>query len=269
MRTDGRSATARRESARRDRVQSVQRALAILETFAPDVPELGISEIGRRVGLTKGVVFRVVQTLAESGFLERTAHDGTYQIGRRAWEVGSLYRVAAGLERAALEPMRQLAAQQGHNVYLGILDGRYVIYVQVVEGSGPIKVHATVGSRLHTHASAMGKVFLAWLPPEEAHRLLTQEAIEAVTPNTITDVGRLEHQLAQVRRSGYATNRGEAIVGVGSIAAPVRDRSGEVVAAVSNGFPLMIESRTDWKRMAAEVVRCAGEISARLGATGE
>jgi DNA-binding IclR family transcriptional regulator len=243
----------------------VQRALAILETFGRDAPALGISEIARRVGLTKGVVFRVVQTLADAGFLERADQDGTYEIGRRAWEVGSLYRVAARLERVALAPMQQLATEQGHNVYLGVLDGRHVIYVATVEGTGPVKVHAAVGSRVHAHASAMGKVFLASLPHEEAHCLLTKAPLEALTPNTITDVRRLEQQLAQVRRSGYATNRGEAFVGVGSVAAPVRDRSGAVVAAVSNGFPLVAESRTGWKQMAVEVVRCADEISERLG----
>jgi IclR family transcriptional regulator, KDG regulon repressor len=267
MRTSSSVTTPGRRHPRPDRVQSVQRALAILETFTHELPELGITDITRRVGLTKGVVFRVVQTLVESGFLERADHNGTYRIGLRAFEVGSRYQVGATLERAALDPMRQLADKQTHNVYLGVHDGRYAVYVLTVEGKGPIKVHAAIGSRVYAHASAMGKVFLASLAPADAHELLTQELLIGLTPNTITNVSRLERQLEEIRRSGYATNRGETFFGVGSVAAPIHDRSGAVVAAVSNGFPLVTDSRTDWKQLAADVVACADEISQRLGST--
>lgn len=254
-----------RKRPRGNRVQSVQRALAILSTFDQQTPALGITDIARRVGLTKGVVFRAVQTMAEAGFLERAGHDGAYRVGLKAFEVGSLYANAATLERVALEPMQELASRHGHNVYLGVRDGRHVVYVGTVEGRGPIKVHAAIGSRASIHASAMGKALLASLPPDEAHRILARRTLEALTPNTITDVGRLEQQLVQVRKAGFAMNRGESFVGVGSVAAPVRDRSGTVVATVSNGFPWGPGAPANWKELAADVVACANAISRRLG----
>jgi DNA-binding IclR family transcriptional regulator len=255
----------RRKRPRGDRVQSVQRALAILSTFDHETPTLGITDLARRVGLTKGVVFRAVQTMVEIGFLERAGDDGAYRIGLKAFEVGSLYANAATLERVAHEPMQELASRHGHNVYLGVRDGRYVVYVGTVEGTGPIKVHAAIGSRAYIHASAMGKVLLASLPTSEAHRILSKRALEALTPNTITDVDRLEQQLVQVRKSGFAMNRGEHYVGVGSVAAPIRDRSGAVVATVSNGFPWGPGTRVNWKELAADMVVCADSISRRLG----
>jgi IclR family acetate operon transcriptional repressor len=203
--------------------------------------------------------------MVEVGFLERAGDDGSYRIGLKAFEVGSLYATAATLERVALEPMQELASRHGHNVYLGVRDGRYVVYVGTVEGKGPIKVHAAIGSRAYIHASAMGKVLLASLPPAEAHRILTKRALEALTANTITDVERLEQQLAQVRRAGFAMNRGEHYVGVGSVAAPIRDRSGVVAATVSNGFPWGPGMRVNWKELAADMVACADAISRRLG----
>jgi IclR family KDG regulon transcriptional repressor len=255
---------ARRKPRRHDRVQSVERALAILSTFDHDLPVLGITEIARRVGLTKGVVFRAVRTMVEAGFLEQVPGDGVYRIGLRAFEVGSLYPPAASLEKAAQEPMQELAVRHGHNVYLGVRDGIDVVYVATVEGRGPIKVHAALGSRIRTHASAMGKVLLASLPAKEVRQLLTKHALDRLTPHTITDVGRLERQLEKVRRNGFAVNRGETYVGVGSVAAPVRDRSGAVVASVSNGFPLGAEARMNWNQLAVGVVSCADAISRRL-----
>ncbi len=246
----------------------MERALAILSSFEHERPSLGISEIARRVGLSKGIVFRAVQTMVDAGFLERADEDGSYRIGVRAFEVGSVYAAAATLERAAQEPMRDLASRHGYNVYLGVRDGRDMVYLATVEGSGPIKIHAAVGSRLLLHASAMGKVVLAWLSPDEARRIIARRRLEALTPHTLTEPARLIQQLEQVRRDGYATNRGETYVGVGSVAAPVRDRTGAVIAAISNGFPWGPGSPVDFKQLAGDVVSCADAVSRRLGETG-
>jgi DNA-binding IclR family transcriptional regulator len=113
----------------------------------------------------------------------------------------------------------------------------------------------------------MGKVLLAFLPPFESHQLLSRRPLQKLTPRTITDPKRLEAQFARIRRVGFGENRGENFVGVGSVAAPIRDRSGKVVAAVSNGFVLRSESETKWRELARDLIQCAEAISLRLGVT--
>jgi hypothetical protein len=113
---------------------------------------------------------------------------------------------------------------------------------------------------------AVGKVLLAYLPADQVHELLTSAPLEALTPKTVTSVPRLERQLAQIRHNGVAINSGETFQDAGSLAAPIRDRSGKVVAAVSNGYPLYLVSEADLPRLTSEVVECADEISRLLGA---
>ena len=253
-------------STRRNRVQSVERALSILQAFTEDDLSLGISELSRRTRLSKTVVFRITQTMSDRGFIEQDPETAEYRIGLRAFEVGALYYSHMTLERQAMRPMREMEAKQGYNVYLAVLDGRHVVYLAAVDSRGPIQVRVAVGSRAYAHATAVGKVLLAYLPADEAHELLTSAPLEALTPKTVTSVPRLERQLAQIRQTGVAVNSGETFQDAGSLAAPIRDRSGKVVAAVSNGYPLYSVSEADLPRLISEVVECADEISRLLGA---
>jgi len=246
--------------ARKDSLQSVERAVSVLDCFGPDAPSLGASEIARRLGLGKTVVFRIAQTLVAAGFLEREP-DGKYRIGLHAFEVGSLYPLHRALEEAAQGPMRALAARTAHTVYLGVLHGRHITYLSTVEAPGPIRIRATPGTRTFAHATAMGTVLLAHLPVEEARELLSGEPLERLSPNTITDVDAIMARLERAREAGYVLNRGEHYEAVGSIAAPVLGPLGRPVAAVSNGFAIGLVSATELQEMTHDVMACAAELS--------
>jgi IclR family transcriptional regulator, KDG regulon repressor len=250
----------------RNRVQSVDRALSILQAFTEQDTSLGISELSRRTGLSKPVVFRITQTMSDRGFIEQDPETAEYRIGLRAFEVGALYYSHMTLERRAIGPMREMEAKQGYNVYLAVLDGRHVVYLAAVDSRGPIQVRVAVGSRAYAHTTAVGKVLLAYLPADQLHELLTSAPLEALTPKTITSVPRLERQLAEIRQRGVAINAGETFLDTGALAAPIRDRSGKVLAAVSNGYPLYSVSEADLPRLMSEVVECADAISRLLGA---
>lgn len=250
----------------RNRVQSVDRALSILQAFTEQDTSLGISELSRRTGLSKPVVFRITQTMSDRGFIEQDPETAGYRIGLRAFEVGALYYSHMTLERRAIGPMREMEAKQGYNVYLAVLDGRHVVYLAAVDSRGPIQVRVAVGSRAYAHTTAVGKVLLAYLPTDQLHELLTSAPLEALTPKTITSVPRLERQLAEIRQRGVAINAGETFPDTGALAAPIRDRSGKVLAAVSNGYPLYSVSEADLPRLMNEVVECADAISRLLGA---
>ncbi|BCW44692.1 IclR family transcriptional regulator [Arthrobacter sp. StoSoilB5] len=248
------------EGARKDSLQSVERAISVLDCFGPGTPSLGATDLARRLGLGKTVVFRIAQTLAAAGFLEREA-DGKYRIGLHAFEVGSLYPLHRALEEAALGPMRALAARKAHTVYLGMLHGRYITYLSIVEAPGPIQIRATPGTRTFAHTTALGTILLAHMPPEEARELLSREPLERLSPNTVTDVEAIMARLERAREAGYAMNSGEHYEMVGSIAAPVLGPLGRPVAAVSNGFAIGLVSATELQEMTHDVMDCAAEIS--------
>lgn len=267
----GRSMVVRTERARNaraeNRLQTVERSLAILGEFSPSDPVLGISDLSRRLRLSKSIVYRSVRTMVGGGFLERDRlHPQLYRIGLRAFEVGSLYLRQNDLYDAAIAPMRDLAASTHYNVYLGVLHGDHVVYIATVDGGGPIQVRVTVGSRAHAHATAMGKILLAFLPADELDAVLGSGPLKKVTDTTTTSVPRLRAELARVRSDGYAVNRGESYREIGSVAAPVRDRTAEVIAAVSNGFPLELTTDKQVTLMTTSTISCATEISRRLGA---
>lgn len=245
---------------RREHLQSVERAVSVLDCFGPDTPALGVTEITQRLGLGKTVVFRIAQTLVSTGFLERE-QDGRYRIGLHAFEIGSQYQLHRALEEAALGPMRELAARRSHIAYLGALRGRYVTYLSIVEGTGPIQIRATPGTRTSAHATALGTVLLSHMPEREVRDLLSREPLERLSLNTVTDIDAILARLARAREAGYAVNSGEHYEAIGSVAAPVFGPSGRPVAAVSNGFPIGLVSAMELQEMTHEVMDCAARIS--------
>ncbi|MFD9664848.1 IclR family transcriptional regulator [Rhodococcus sp. NPDC059968] len=247
-------------SPNRDLLQSVERAVRVLDCFGPDTPTLGVAEIARRLGLGKTVTFRIAQTLVTTGLLERE-QDGRYRIGLHAFEIGSQFQLHQVLEEAALGPLRQLAARRSHTAYLGVLRDRYITYLSTVEGAGPIQIRATPGTRTYAHATALGTVLLAHLPTAEVRDLLSREPLERPSPNTVTDIDTILSRLERTREAGYAINSGELYEATGSIAAPVFGPSGRPVAAVSNGFAIGLVSATELQEMTREVMDCAAQIS--------
>lgn len=244
----------------RERLQSVERAVSVLDCFGPDTPTLGVTEIAHRLGLGKTVVSRIAQTLVTTGLLERE-QDGRYRIGLHAFEIGSQFQLHRALEEAALGPMRQLAARRSHTAYLGVLRGRFITYLSTVEGAGPIHIRATAGTRTYAHTTALGTVLLSHLPAKEVRDLLSREPLERLSPNTVTDIDSILARLARAREAGYAVNSGEHYEAIGSVAAPVFGPSGRPVAAVSNGFAIGLVSATELQEMTHEVMDCAAEIS--------
>ncbi|MGQ0572008.1 MAG: IclR family transcriptional regulator [Armatimonadota bacterium] len=246
-------------------MQSVQRALAVLKAFDDGQPELGISQLSRKLGLSKSIVMRLVATLRDDGFLERSSGSDKYRIGLNAFEVGNLYYVSASLRREAELLLQGLAEQLGYGAYLGTLSGGRAVYVSVMEGPGPIRVGPRIGSSAPAHTTAAGKALLAYLPPEDLERYLAMTDLEPETPQSITSKTVLRDELKHIRAHGFAMNRGEHLHGVGAIGAPIFDRNGAAVASISVAFPLYLVPEDRWPSIAAAVMETAQGISRRLG----
>jgi DNA-binding IclR family transcriptional regulator len=248
--------------------QSLARGLTILEAFSRETPELGVREIARLCGIGRTVAHRLVQTLAARGFLEQNPETLRYRIGARAFEVGHQYATASGVEDAALPILRALTKDHELNAYLGVLRGDHVVYLVALQSRGPIVIRATPGSRTHLHSTALGKVLLAAEPEARARALLAGGPLPRLTRATRVDARAVLAELAEVRRRGWALSDEENIAGVLAVGAPVRDRSGRVIAAVSGACPRYLTPDDRVAAIADVIVDAAARVSRSLGFAG-
>lgn len=249
-------------------LSSVRNAARVLTSFSTEERELGVSELARRLGLGKSTVHRLLVTLSGEGLLEQNPVTGRYRLGLRMYELGSLVSVHLDLHEAATTVLTELRNHTGETVQLAVLDGREVVYVDRLESPHTLRLFGRVGHRNQAHCTATGKALLAHLPDADLDALLDGWELPAHTPYTITDSGRLRKELARVRRQGYAENANEAEAGVASVAAPVRDAAGGVVAALSVAGPAMRLDGGSMRRFAGLAIEAADTVSRRLGWRG-
>lgn len=221
--------------------QSLERGLAVLSAFKPDRPTLGISELARELGLTRSTTHRYVTTLASLSYLEQDSSTRKYRLAPRVLDLGFSMLGSLELREIAAPHLRQLTDSTGHTSNLAIRDDTDVILIDRVRGR-PGRYHHLefslhVGSRLPSYCSATGKALLAFLPRADLAGLLDRIDLVQRGPRTVTDKKTLLAELEQVRHTGIATNDEELESALRSIAAPVRARSGQVVAAVNVAIP--------------------------------
>lgn len=249
--------------------QSLERGLAILSAFRPDRPDLGISELARKLGLTRSTTHRYVATLTTLGYLQQDDSTRKYRLGPRVLDLGFSVLGSLGLREIAAPHLRRLTDTTGHTSNLAIRDDTDVILIDRVLGR-PGRYHHLefslhVGSRLPAYCSATGKALLAFLARPDLDRLLERIDLVQRGPRTLTDKSALLAELEQVRRTGIAVNDEELDSALRAIAAPVRSRSGEVVAAVNVAIPWSPVAMSELAGRLGPVLRAtASEIAARV-----
>lgn len=249
--------------------QSLERGLAVLCAFTPDRPALGISDLARELTLTRSTTHRYVATLARLGFLERDDVTRKYRLGPRVLDLGFSMLGSLGLREIAAPHLRRLTDATGHTSNLAIRDDTDVILIDRVRGRPGRHHHLEftlhVGSRIPAYCSATGKALLAFLPRPDLERILERIDLVQRGPRTLTGKKALLAELEQVRRTGVATNDEELESALRSIAAPVRARSGEVVAAVNVAIPWSPATMSELVRKLGPTVQAtAHEIGARV-----
>ncbi len=235
-----------------------QRVLAILDCFSADRPSLSLSEISRRTDLPLTTAHRQVGELALWGALERT-EDGRYRIGLRLWEVGALAPRSIGLREAALPFLEDVYEATHENVQIAVLDGSEVVYVERISGRRAVHVVTRPGTRLPAHATAVGLVLLAHARPEQTEAVLAGP-LKRYTEHTVTDPRRLRRTLADIQRTGYTISNRQIELVSTSVAAPIRGRGNEVVAALS----IVVSAGVSARRYVSTVVAAARGISRSL-----
>ncbi|HEY8473653.1 MAG TPA: IclR family transcriptional regulator C-terminal domain-containing protein [Natronosporangium sp.] len=214
-----------------DFVQSLQRGLAVIRAFDADHPELTLSEVAARTGVTRATARRFLLTLAELGYV-RT--DGRYfSLTARVLELGYAYLSSLSLPQVAEPHLEALVAEVHESSSMSVLDGPDIVYVARVPVSRIMTVAISVGTRFPAYATSMGRVLLAGLPDDELAAHLPNGALSRLTSRTIDSLDSLRAELARVRAQGWALVNQELEEGLRAIAAPVRDPAGRVVAAVN------------------------------------
>jgi IclR family transcriptional regulator, KDG regulon repressor len=254
--------------ARRDgaTLTSVQNAARLLKEFGAADGSLGVTELARRLGLGKSTVHRLLATLTAERILEHDPATGTYRLGLMMWELGARVSVHRVLHDAAATVMEELRNATKETVQVAVLDGREVVYVERLESPHTLRLFGRVGHRNWAHCTSTGKVLLANLPERRLTALLEGWRPERKTDATIWVLDQLKAELDRVRAEGWAENIGESEVGVASVAAPVRNARGEVIAAVSVAGPVMrVNGDTLRRFFRASVMEAADAISDQLG----
>ncbi|PXY31458.1 IclR family transcriptional regulator [Prauserella muralis] len=247
-------------------VPAVLRAADILELFLGDEATLSAGEIAERLGLPRSTTHELLTTLVERQYLvRRSGEETTFRLGPRLLELGSRYQQRLEFAAEADAVARQVAAECRETVHVAVLDGLDVVYLSKIDSTHSVRLISEVGRRLPAHCTAVGKVLLAGLDPEDLAGRLRGHKLVALTENSITSRTRLREQIAQVRASGVAHERSESNPDAGCVAAPVVDAQGEWVAGMSISIPTSRHADELWPRWEKLVREGAAELSRRLG----
>jgi len=249
---------------RRARSQTIERAALVLTCFSAEEPQLGLADLAARLDLNASTVYRYVATLEDAGLLVRNQRGG-YRLGLRVIELAGIALNQIEVRKHALDEMDRLCDQVSLLTNLAVLlDGDVLHLAHSAPKSVP-RMYTALGRRAVAHCTSLGKALLAHRPWAETRAAIEHHGWRPYTRHSIADFARLETELTAVRAQGYAIDREERRVDVVCMAAPIRDRAGDVVAAlsVSGSKTRMTESLR--RRVLPRVVEAAARVSFRLG----
>lgn len=248
------------------RTQSVTRALRILKCFTDEAPVLRVGDISAKLDLTPSLVSRLLATLEHEGMVERDLETGFYRLGRAIVTLAGVSLNTNRLRVEALTEMQEVEGRLGLGVNMAVLDGDAIFYLAHVDGPQAPRPYTLIGRHNPLHATGMGKLLLAFMPDAERNAYAEGLPLPAYTSRTITDRQRLREELDAIRGQGWAVELEELALGRGCVAGPIRDKHGQVVAAISISGPI---STLDWEARRMElisvIIEVADRISMRMG----
>ena len=220
------------------KVQALERALDILDCFSFQNRELSLSDVVLRTGLNKTTAKRLISNLESRGYLQQIPQTKTYQLGMRLFELGGIVFSSFSLRRAAAFPMTRLQSETGATVLLGVQIDDQLVYIDKREGNGMLRISSDIGWRRTLHYGMLGMVLMASHDLKDVRKILSEHPLQSHTPFSITDQDAFSLRLEQVRDQGYVLEKEEAVEGVVGIAAPIRDYTRQVTAALGIALPL-------------------------------
>jgi DNA-binding IclR family transcriptional regulator len=248
-------------------VRSVRIALDVLEAVASSGEELGVTQIAERLHLTKGSVHRHLLTLVERGYLTQSQTTARYSIGARSRLLARL-APEGDLVHLAEGPMRQLRDRCGQSVVLSSMTPRGALVMLTIAGTSAIEIGVRPGSELPFHASAQGKVMLAFAPHSTRSRMLAGTR-QRMTPHTLMDAAAIERDLTRIVQYGYGSAPEEAMLGINAVAVPIFDAADACIAAVALVGSIQFLPAVPPAATVKNLKACAQDISRQLGHNGK
>ncbi len=251
-----------------DSIQSVERALDIIEILSVEPQGLGVTEVAEKAGLHKSTAHRIIKTLADRGYLERTEAGGC-KIGLKCIEAVSCYINSLELQTQARPHLATLTGELGLTAHLGVLDGDQVVYIEKMDVISSVRLYSQIGAHVHAYCSSLGKILLSAYSGTELRDRMSNCSFIKYTENTIAGMDELEAELGKVRKQGWAMDNEEFEIGHRCIAAPIYDYRGDIIAAISasGSSRQLTEERFD---EVIEYVKETGmQISHEMGYTGD
>lgn len=247
------------------RIQSIERGFAVLLAFDAERRNPSLIEIAHATGLSRPAVRRILLTLQHLGYVEPTA-GSHWRLTPRVLTIGQHYATSSPLVAVSEPHMSRLVEETQESASLSALDGDEVVYLARVPARRVLNVTAAAGTRVPAHATSMGRVLLAAAPPGFVDRYLLDPGLTALTPHTITDPDRFRAALDRAREQGWSLVSEERERGLIAVSAPIRDHTGQVVAALSSSSSTGRTSPGHIERHVVPVLtRIARDISTELG----
>lgn len=244
-------------------VQPVLKAMQVLQLICEAAEPVTLNQLVRRAGLPKTTVFRYLKTLTTIGFIEHDAEADRYRPGLGLWRLSHASGPYETLKQVCKPYMKRLRQRFSETINLGVPSGGEVFYLDVLESERSLRMQSSIGATDPLHSTSLGKVFLAFSPPER-RELLVAKDLPRLTPNTITDRTALIEQLEIIRTTGYAIEIGENEEGSYCIAAPICDSRNAAIAAISLSAPISRYDESARQAICAGLISATSEISQAL-----
>ena len=251
-----------KESAKQ--IESVDKALSILECFSDGMPELSLKQLSEKTGLYKSRILRLCGTLTAHGFLIRL-EGPLYRLGPKLMMLGKVYERANTLISIARPILRELASITGESAKLFVIEGNKRVCLVREKGTYPLSYHVEEGESFELYSGAGGKALLAYTSREFRDQVLGKKVLQRLTPNTIVERTRLEEEFAVVRKRGYATSNGEVFTDVAGMAAPVFDHGNNICASLTIAGPAQRFTEDRRREMLESLLTSARRLSQLMG----
>jgi DNA-binding IclR family transcriptional regulator len=246
-------------------IQSIDRALQVLELFSLEKPEWGVTEISKALNIYKSNVHNILSTLAERGYFKKDPKTDKYKLGIKFFELGSVVIKNMDLRKIAHPYIEKLSKEFNETVHLGILDEGRVISIEREESDKGLCSHIEIGRRAPLHCTAVGKAIMSYLSEDEINLIIKEKGLEKYTENTITNKEGLENEFKKIRKQGYAVDNMEHEEGVRCVAGPIRDYNGKVIASMSISGPAFRIDESNIPNIAKKVKEYCDCISKEMG----
>jgi IclR family KDG regulon transcriptional repressor len=243
--------------------QTLARGLTLLQIVADGREGVAVRELAAAMQLPRSIVQRLLYTLEAEGFLERHPSQVGYRLAIKMWSLGCAAVRRLNVRDVARPLLEDLAAKTSETCKIGVLDGHEVVYVDGIESPQAVRAYVPIGGRVPAHSIATGKAILAHLPPERLAQVA--DAMHRHERSTGMGTPAYAGELEQIRKRGFAVNRGERDQDVGAVAAPLFDAQGDAIGSIGVILPVSRLNPAKTTQMGAWTIAAAAAISAKLG----